>query len=238
MKTQIRFSSFYGMLALMGADRHVELEAEGSGEKQTHSLTIHDLTVAEADEMLARLAGGGAPAPAQAKPAEAPKAGAAKAGAAPAAAPAAAKPAETKPAPAAGKAAPAASTRAAPAPAPAKAGGKAATKPAAAPPPALDMPGDEDEEEEQEEEEEPAAGEAEGGGEEDESGLLPVPENLLGPKVKMREIVTYLQERNYTTKEQLLQGLEALREHVPVLTDVEDMPARLERTLQVMGLAK
>jgi hypothetical protein len=223
MKTTIRFSSFYGVLALLGADRHVTLEEDGGTSETkptTHSLTIHDLSVEEADAILGQLSGQKAEA---AKPAPA---AAGKSGT-PAPAPDAAKtaPAPAGPAPAAGK----------------PAGRAAAPKPAPAPAPALDMPGDDEEEEE--EEEEPAAAEEtaapeEAEEEEDESGLLPVPENLLSPKAKMRDVVAYLNDRGYRTREQLLQGCEALRPHVPILKSVPDMAERLERALQVMNYSQ
>lgn len=215
----IKLAGFAGTVSILGKDRYVDFPDPEAGVPSAEDavLRIGGLSVVEAETVLAMVADvRKAAEPAPAPPKEEPTKAETK--------PAAGKKAASKPAtpPAETKKEPAKAAE--PKPAPAKAAAKAP----------LDMPGDDGKEEE------PADGKEEEPAEEDESGLLPVPEGhvLRGPAAKMRDVVGYLNERGYTTREQLLQGCEVLKPHVPILKNIVDVAERLERTLQVMGYQK
>ena len=239
----MKLVSFSALVMILGKERRVDFE-ESTREGEPGSLTISGLTVDEAKTACADLAHGKtapAPASAPAKPAEPAKAASAPAKTEPKAAPA--KPAAAPAAAPAGKKAEAAK---APAAAPAKAAKAPAAKPAPAPPPPsakpaeLDMPGGEEEEEQEEgeeQEEEEQEEQAEEGSEDagDEELVAQIPDALKGTGAKMKDVVTFLSDHGYRTKEQLLVGIERIKAEVPMLARMTDIPDRLERTIQVMG---
>lgn len=61
-----------------------------------------------------------------------------------------------------------------------------------------------------------------------------VPEELVTAK-RMKDVLVFLQERGHHTEDSLATACEKLKERVPVLSRVENIPDRVKRTLEVMG---